>query len=114
VDGAVSEFLRANDIAVPRARECLSRGTPVIFDGNFYWEPQIKDLIDRLDFRNFAFTLRAPLEICVARDATRESPFGETAATEVYAKTMRVAWGTDVDASGRPETVLAEILFHLA
>ncbi|MFY9716590.1 MAG: AAA family ATPase [Thermoplasmata archaeon] len=114
VEGALPEFLRANDITISRARESLTRGTPVIVDGNFYWKTQIQDLIERLDFRGYVFTLRASLEVCIARDAERESPFGEAATTEVFAKTTRFEWGTEVDANGRLEAVIDEIVARLS
>ncbi len=106
-------FLRANDFAAERAQVFLARRTPVIFDGNFYYESQIKDLIDRLDYPNFVFTLKAPLEVCIQRDGRRTEPHGGEAAREVYAKSTEFEWGLGVDATRPVGTVVGEIVSRL-
>ncbi len=111
--GRLSEFLRANTFAIDRARKILARGTPVIFDGNFYWRSQIEDLIGRLDDLHHVVTLRAPLKVCIERDAQRHRPHGREAAREVYAKVTRFEIGIAVDARGSPEAVVRKILSRL-
>jgi len=69
-------FLRANARAVERARGFLDKGTPVIFDGNFYWKSQIEDLLIQLDYRHYVFSLKAPLSVCIERDSRRVPPTG--------------------------------------
>jgi len=107
--GQLSEFLAANAFAVEQARGFLDRGTPVVFDGNFYWKAQIEDLIAKLDFRHFVFTLTAPLSVCIERDGGRIPSHGSEAATEVYAKTSLFEWGVGVDATRSPDAVLSEL-----
>jgi predicted kinase len=106
-------FLRANEIAARRARDPLKGGTPVIFDGNFYWKSQIADLVDRLNFPHWVFTLSAPLEVCVERDSRREPPHGRTATEEVFDKSTEFDAGVVIDATPSVDRVSAAILAHL-
>jgi len=112
-EGRLSEFLGANEIAVPLARRSLANGTPVVFDGNFYWKTQIEDLIDRLEARPFVFTLKAPLAVCIRRDNRRDPPHGREAARAVYAKTTKFEWGIGIDATRPVDAVVREIRAHL-
>jgi predicted kinase len=111
--GRLSEFLEANTWAVRTVRPVLRKGTPIIFDGNFYWKSQIDDLIGRLDFRPFVFTLEAPLQVCVERDSRRDRPYGSRAVQQVYAKSTRFDYGTAVDAARPIGAVLREITSQL-
>jgi len=111
--GALAEFLRANDFAVEQARSLLADGTSVVLDGNFYWKSQINDLVARLDRRHFVFTLRAPLSVCVERDARRSPPHGREAAREVYAKSTRFEYGVGIDATRGVGTVVGDIVARL-
>jgi predicted kinase len=111
--GAVDEFLKANDVAAARARSTLTRGVPVLFDGNFYWRNVIDDLIRRLPYPHRSFTLTAPLGVCVERDRRRDLVHGRDAAREVYARTTAFEYGTIVDADRPLESVVATILGEL-
>ena len=77
-NGYVSQksFIKANEIAAQRAKKDLEREVPIIFDGNFYFKSQIEDLIKRLDFPYYIFTLKAPLKICIDRDSKRRKTHG--------------------------------------
>jgi predicted kinase len=97
--GRLSEFLRANRVAAARAQPCLARGRPVVFDGNFYWRSQLKDLIGRLPYPHYVYTLEAPLTVCIERDRRRDPPHGEQGARAVYAKSTRFAYGIAIDAN---------------
>jgi predicted kinase len=90
-------FKKANEIAVVKAKEILSRGKPIVFDGNFYWKSQILDLIERLNFPHYAFTLKAPLRTCIERDNNRKKRHGEDAARAVYKKSTKFSFGKVVD-----------------
>ncbi len=114
VSGELSEFLAANRVAAERAKPALTRGSSVIFDGNFYWQDQIEDLTRRLDFPHFVFTLQAPLSVCIERDRLRAAPHGSTATREVYAKATAFAYGIGVDANREFETVVRDVLHRLA
>jgi predicted kinase len=106
-------FLRANAFAADRARKFLERGTPVIFDGNFYWRSQVEDLLGRLDYPHYGFTLKAPFEVCIERDSRRAPPHGREAAREVYEKSTEFDWGIGLDAAYSVETLVREITLYL-
>ena len=110
---SVGSFLRANQVAAVRAGPVLSRGVPVVFDGNFYWERQIQDLIGRLDHPHFVFTLHAPLATCIARDARRAVSYGAEAARDVCDKSSQFDWGVRVDAARTIDGTVGEILAQL-
>jgi predicted kinase len=112
--GARSEFLTANEFAAEQGRALLLRGIPVIFDGNFYWEEQIENLVGRLNFRHYVFTLAAPLAVCIERDQRREKPHGRAAAKAVYAKATAFDWGIGIDATGPLDATVEEIVSHLS
>ncbi|MGA9840492.1 MAG: AAA family ATPase [Thermoplasmata archaeon] len=111
--GALPEFLRANDFAIAEGRRFLENGRPVVFDGNFYWQPQIWDLTGRLAYRHFIFTLKAPLPVCIDRDRLRSLSHGAEAAREVFAKTTQFDAGTDIDATRPVADVVEEVRSHL-
>jgi predicted kinase len=106
-------FLRANARAIDRARGFLDNGTPVIFDGNFYWKSQVEDLLIQLDYRHYVFTLKAPLNVCIERDAGRNPPHGSEAAREVYAKATEFDYGALLDATRPVGSMVREIISHL-
>ena len=109
--GYVSQasFLRVNRFAVREATPLLRRGTPVIIEGNFYWEPVIHDLLRRLPFPHQVITLYAPMEVCRARDAHRKVPLGSEGVERVYRKVTAFDYGLAVDATGSIEAVLARL-----
>lgn len=113
VEGLLPEFLRANEHVADRARVALGRGSSVVVDGNFYFEAQIDDLLQRLPARPFVFTLSAPLEVCARRDRERELSYGEEAAAQVYEKSHRFEAGVSIDATRPIEAVVARILSRL-
>ncbi len=121
---ALRSFLAANRIAVARASSALARETPVVIEGNFYWNEQLDDLVRNIDGRTLIFTLRAPLEVCIARDAMRPEPregagpragdhLGKDATREVYALAARVDRGVPVDATGTIQGTVHLIRAHL-
>lgn len=115
-DGYISQksFLRANAIAAPQARRSLERGIPIIFDGNFYWKSQVEDLIEKLDFPHYVFTLKAPLEVCIERDHLRKKTHGEDAARAVYKKSTEFDYGTVIDINRPLNECIKEILSYFA
>jgi tRNA uridine 5-carbamoylmethylation protein Kti12 len=114
-DGYVSQnsFKKANEVIAPKAMEVLKNNKPVIFDGNFYWQSQIDDLIAKLDFPHYVFTLQAPLELCIERDAQRDKPHGQDAAKAVYKKSTEFTYGTEIDVTKNLEQCIEEILSYL-
>jgi tRNA uridine 5-carbamoylmethylation protein Kti12 len=106
-------FLRTSELAAERARVILDQGKPVIFDGNFYWQSQITDLVGRLPFPHHVFTLQAPLDLCIQRDGKRVLPHGREAAEKVYAKSTEFEWGVGIDATPSVERVVSNILAQI-
>jgi thymidylate kinase len=82
--GSEALFLRTNEDAAGEARPALERGTPVVFDGNFYWPSTVTDLGRRLPYPHVVYALQVPLATCIARDRGRLHPYGEEAAREVF------------------------------
>ena len=107
-------FIRASEIALPRARAALESGRPVVFDGNFYHREPIEHLKANLPAQLRCFTLQAPLEVCIARDAGRERVYGEDAAGAVHWLVSRFDYGTRLETAGKTaEEVVEEIEFFL-
>lgn len=114
-DGYISQasFKRANEIIVPKAKQLLESGKSIIFDGNFYWKSQINDLIQRLDYPHYVFTLKVPLELCIARDYGRVNTHGKDAAEAVYNKSTAFDYGMPIDATGSINEAVKSILVHV-
>jgi len=111
--GSVRLYVRANGVAARTARKSLAHGTPVVFDGCFYWKSQIRDLERRLDLPHVVFTLSAPLSVCVHRDANRPDVHGAEAAKQVYRKVNRFDYGLSINATQTVAAILREIRSHL-
>lgn len=111
-DGYISQrsFFKANEIASERAKKLLDGERLVIFDGNFYWKSQIDDLVSKLDFPHYVFTLRAPLKVCIERDAKRKKKYGKDAVEAVYKKSTEFSYGVVIDTENKTaEQVVDEI-----
>lgn len=106
-------FIRANEILAEQAKDMLKYGTPVVFDGNFYWISQIDDLIARLDYPHKVFTLKAPLEVCIRRDNERQNTYGIDAVRAVYEKAAGFNYGTIIDASRPIDECVGKMLHSL-
>jgi predicted kinase len=114
-EGYVSQkdFLKANSLVIDEAREALQKGQPVIFDSNFYWKSQIEDLIEKLDFPHFEFTLNAPLDVCIKRDENRKVSQGKDAAIVVHEKTSEFTYGVEIDTTKGIGESVDEIVLYL-
>lgn len=113
--GYVSQrsFIRADEAATKRVKPILEMGIPVVFDGNFYHKSQIEDIINRLKYPHYVFTLKVPLRVCIERDSKRNKTHGADAAKAVYKKSTRFKYGTIVDATKPLSEVIKEILAYL-
>ncbi|MCX6750163.1 MAG: AAA family ATPase [Candidatus Pacearchaeota archaeon] len=102
-DGYISKksFLKVNEIVSERAKKLLNHSKPVIFDGNFYWKSCIDDLISRLNYSHYVFTLKAPVETCIKRDEERGKTHGEDAARAVYEKSTSFGYGIPIETKGK-------------
>lgn len=102
-DGYISQksFLKANEIIAPKAKRFLDKGKSVVFDGNFYWKSQIEDLISKLNYPHYVFTLKAPLKVCIKRDKERIKTHGKDAAEAVYRKSIEFEYGTIINTENK-------------
>jgi hypothetical protein len=66
-----------------------------------------------MDCRNYTFTLKAPLQLCIARDSTREKPLGKKATEMVYKKTTSFDYGIKIDATQTVERIVKDIVSYL-
>jgi AAA domain-containing protein len=114
-DGYISEasFLRTNEFVERQALPWLEAGTPVVVDGNFYWPSQVDDLTGRLPYPSRVFTLKGPVELCIARDAGRKLSYGEEGARAVFAKSTSFRRGISLDASRPLREIVAQIRSRL-
>jgi len=115
-EGYISQksFLKANELVISKVKKILDQKTPVIFDGNFYWKSQIEDLMDRLDYPHYVFTLKTPLEVCIERDRKRGKTHGEDAARAVYKKSTSFDYGIVIDVTKNLDKAIEEIRSHLS
>lgn len=108
------DFIKANEIILPEVKETLARGKVVIFDGCFYFKEQIEHLEKNLKFKSYVFTLRAPVEACIARDAGRKRIYGEQAARDVHKLVSKFDYGINIETENKTELqVIKEILSYL-
>jgi len=106
-----STFFKINNILVPEVKEYLDKKIPVVFDGNFYWMSTIEDLIKKLNYQNYVFTLLASRDTCIQRDKHRERPHGEDAVRAVHKKATSFRYGIEINTAERsPESIAEEIL----
>lgn len=114
-NGYISQasYKRANEIIAPKARQTLANGKTIIFDGNFYWKSQVDDLIQRLDYPHYVFTLKAPLKICIERDRSRDKTHGKDATEAVYKKSTDFNYGMAIDACGSIDETVKKILSYI-
>lgn len=109
----VENFIKANEIIIPPAKEKLSDGKIVIFDACFYHKEAIEHLIHNLQFPHYVFTLKAPLEVCIERDRQRAKTYGEDSARAVFGLVSRLDYGITIDANRSMDETMTEILSYL-
>lgn len=106
-------FIKANEIIVPEAKQLLDAGKIVIFDACFYHREVIEHLLKNLLYEHYIFTLRAPPELCIKRDSERHKTHGEGAALAVHSLVSRFDYGNIIDVTGSLEDALKDILSYL-
>tara|TARA_Y100000034_G_scaffold126632_1_gene178127 strand:- start:1684 stop:2172 length:489 start_codon:yes stop_codon:yes gene_type:complete len=114
-EGYISQksFLKANKIIIPKIKEFLRNGQIVILDGNFYWKSQIDDLIKKLKYNHYIFTLKAPLKVCIERDSKRNKTHGKDAAKVVYKKSTEFDYGINIDVTKELKDSIKDIISNL-
>jgi len=107
------DFIKANEIVMPKVRKAIAEGRIVIFDGCFYMEEQIKHIESNLK-EGYTFDLKAPVEVCILRDSKRKKSYGEQAAREVHEMVSKFNHGIAIYTENKTkEQVIEEILAHL-
>lgn len=109
----VDNFIKANEIVLPIAKEKLAKGQVVIFDACFYYKEPIEHLIKNLPYPHYEFTLKLPVEECIKRDSIRNLVYGEDAARAVYSMVSRFDYGQVIDVSGDLDSGIKQILSSL-
>lgn len=115
-EGYISQksFLKANEIAIEKEEKYLEKQIPIVFDGNFYWKSQVEDLIKKLKYKHYIFTLTAKLETCISRDNQRKNTLGKNAAEVVYKKSTSFDEDILIDTEDKtPTNIVNEIISHI-
>lgn len=108
-----ANFLHANELLLPAIQESL-KTQPVIVDGNFYYPEQIAYFQSRFPESLKIFTLEAPLNTCIERDANRDRSYGRGAVEYLYMMVCRFVVGERVNTDDRnAEGVANEIVSKL-
>src|SRR3989339_239746 len=110
---SAENFIKANNIVIPEAKELLSHGKIVIFDACFYHKEVIEHLIQNLPFEQYVFTLKAPVELCIKRDSERTKHHGEGAAYAVHSLVSQFDYGTIIDVNKSLDDTIQDILSYL-
>lgn len=106
-------FVRANEIVLQKVKRDLEDKI-VIFDGCFYHKEQIKHLEANLPFEHYVFNLKAPIEVCIARDRKRKRIYGEAAARAVYNMVAKFDYGININTENKTkDQVIKDILSQL-
>lgn len=109
-----AKMLAANKIIIPLAQKKLDRNQIVLFDGNFYHKSQIEDLIKKLRFPHFVFTLKADLIECLARNTLRSNPLDAQAIIDVFKLTSKFDYGISINTNQKNVSEIAhEVVKHL-
>jgi len=110
----VTNFIKVDEIIIPKIKEKLKKGKRVIFDACFYHKEHIEHLIQNLPYPHYIFTLKAPLEVCIERDGKREKSHGRDAAIAVYKLVSKFNYGIVIDTKKRDvRQTVKEILSYL-
>ena len=105
-------FLKANELIFPVAKETIREHRPVVFDGNFYYKKQLSDLEYLMNMvlgvPQHAFTLKASLDTCIKRDSQRKKPLGPDATKAVYNLVTKFNYGKTINTEGKTADEVAE------
>lgn len=106
-----SNFIKADNLILPKINNLLKKGKIVILDGCFYHKEQIKHIENNIHARGYVFNLKAPLKTCITRDSRRKNYYGKEAAEAVHKLVSKFDYGTNINADNKyEEQVTNEIL----
>ena len=107
-------FVKANELVIPKARKKLENNKIVVFDGCFYRKKQLKHLEKNLPYNHYIFSLKLPLKDCFARNKTRKIPMTNKAIKEVFLLVSKLNIGIEIKTSNKSVTdIINEIRKHL-
>jgi len=112
------EKLEANKVVLQDAKNHLSQGQIVIIDEVLYYQSQLSQLIEDLPFPHYVFSLKVPLEVCLARNVERRNngsrKMSDDDVKEVYNLVSKLNYRIEINTHNRPiEDSLTDILLHL-
>ena len=107
---AQKSFFKVNEILVKRTEKILQKGKPVIFDGNFYWKSTLDDLISKLKYPRYVFTLKAPVKVCIDRDSKRKKTHGKDATRVVHKKSVSFKYGIPINTNNKTKKEVIEAI----
>ncbi len=91
----------------------MNKNKIVIFDGNFYWKSQIEDLVQRLDYPHYVFTLKAPVDVCIERDKMRGETHGAITAQVIHKKVSTFDYGSIIDTEKQTVVQIVDKIFEI-
>ena len=107
----VENFIKGNEIVLPKIKDVLQQSRSVILDGCFYHQKQIEHLINNVDAKSIVFTLKAPIKTCISRDSGRKKVYGADSARAVHDMVSRFDYGIIINTEDkRVEDTVEEIL----
>jgi len=107
-------FIKADNLVLLGLKDKIHKGKIVIFDACFYHRKHIEDIIRKLPYRHFIFTLKAPVEVCIERDRKRKGKYGTSAVKAVHSLVSKFDYGIVIDTNNKtPDETLQEIKKHL-
>ena len=111
---SLANFLKADELILPKIVESLKNDKTVILDACFYHKAHIEHLVNSLQYPNYVFSLKAPLETCIKRDGKRKKSYGQDAAAAVYTLVSRFEYGISIDTKDKnTDQIINEVLSYL-
>ncbi|MBR9691429.1 hypothetical protein GOV06_01460 [Candidatus Woesearchaeota archaeon] len=106
-------FFKVNQIISQHVKKQLQKGKIIVLEGNFYHQSQIKDLLEKIPNKFFAFTLKAHLKECVNRDTKRKG-IGKERIKDVFRLVSAFDYGVLINTSKKtPAEIVKEIMSYL-
>ncbi len=107
-------FFKVNEILKHYINEQLNKGKIIILDENFYYKSQIKDLLEKIPHKHYAFTLKADLQNCIKRDKDRNG-IGADRIKDVFKLVSAFDYGIIINTNNKtPDKIVREILSNLS
>lgn len=111
---SAENFIKANNLVIPRAKKELENDKIVVFDGCFYRREQLEHLEKNIPYKYYVFSLKAPLERCILRNKSRPRAIAKQSIKAVHQLVSRIDIGIDIETSGKTISEVAdEIQSHL-